>query len=103
VRLYGEKSKFQKGRKPGYTEEVFRVVRPLKHNPNKYLVEGEGADKVIGSFYRSELLKLPEKPKTYPVRIIKKRKYRGQDQLFVQWLTEPNTKPQWIPARSLNP
>ena len=101
VRIYREKGRFEKGRKPNWSEEVFKISEKKPNDPNKYIIEDDGADKIIGSFYRKELQKLPSKPKTHPVDVIKKRKRGGQLQYLVRWLDDPNSEPTWIPARSL--
>ena len=73
VRIYREKGRFEKGRKPNWSEEVFKISERKPHDPNKYTIEDDGANKIIGSFYRGELQKLPRKPQTHPVDVIKKR------------------------------
>ena len=103
VRIYREKGHFEKGHKPNWSEETFKISQKMAHNPNKYIIEDDGANKIIGSFYRDELLKLPEKPVAHPIKIIKSRKKRGQLQYFVQWVDEPDSEPEWISARSLIP
>lgn len=101
VRIQREKGKFEKGRKPNWSEEVFKISHRMPNDPKKYILEDDSANKIIGSFYIKELQKLPKKPESFPVEVIKTRKKGGQQQYLVRWLSDKSSKPEWIPARSL--
>ena len=62
VRLTRKKGAFEKGYTPGWTRELFRVVKVLDTYPITYSVEGikpdkDGDTEVKGSFYAKELQK----------------------------------------------
>ena len=56
VRIYRYKSHFEKGYKPNWTREIYKVVKVLPATPITYKIEDLNGESVIGRFYAQELL-----------------------------------------------
>jgi hypothetical protein len=56
VRIYKWKSTFEKGYKPRWTEEVFRIRTVQNTSPITYIIEDENGEEIKGAFYTEELL-----------------------------------------------
>lgn len=57
VRIYRYKNIFEKGFKPRWTEEVFRIKRINYTTPQTYIIEDQNNEEIKGAFYEQELLK----------------------------------------------
>ena len=88
VRISSYKSIFSKGYEANFTEEIFKVKKVLRGDPNMYEIEDHEGEPIIGKFYEQELscvnAKLREDAKrealrddTYRVERVLKRKRHG--------------------------
>ena len=60
VRIYKYKTHFEKGYKPNWTTEIFRIKRFKPTFPvTTYIVEDLQGEEIQGGFYKEELLKCP--------------------------------------------
>lgn len=57
VRIYKYKTTFEKGYKPNWTKEIFRINNINKTNPITYTLVDLDDEPILGSFYEAELLK----------------------------------------------
>jgi hypothetical protein len=85
----------------GYNEqssqEIFKIVNVKRHFkiPLYVLSNYRGDETIKGSFYPFELVKV--KGDVFRVeKVIKRRKYRGKNQLFVKWKGFDDTYNSWI-------
>ena len=85
VRVSKYKSIFDKGYESNFTEEIFRIAKVLRGDPNMYeLVEASGSDPepIIGKFYEEELSAINKTDDVYRVeKILRRRK----GQALVKW------------------
>ena len=54
VRVSKYKSVFNKGYEANFTEEIFKVVRVLRGDPNMYEIEDHEGEPIIEKFYEKE-------------------------------------------------
>ena len=85
VRISKYKSTFTKGYEANFTEELFRVVRLNRGDPNTYEVEDMEGDRIIGKFYEEELSAVDKKDDVYKVeKILKRKKVKGKKMALVK-------------------
>lgn len=58
VRVSNQKSTFEKGYKPKWSDETFTVVRVLRRRPVVYNIKDEEGDLISANFYENELQKV---------------------------------------------
>lgn len=99
VRIKRIKGKFGRGYNEQATEEIWRIYK-IKTNmpiPMYILMDYDRKNKIRGSFYANELVKVDVENKSFKIeRVIKKRKIGGVIQLFVKWKGWPDTYNSWI-------
>ena len=96
VRISKARLKFQKGYTGSRSTEIFTVTEVKKTAPIVYEISDFNDDPVVGTFYEQDLKKV-EKPETYKVeRVIKRKTVRGKRMFFVKWLGYPDSFNQWI-------
>ena len=74
VRVSRYKSIFSKGYEANFTEEIFKVTKVLRGDPNMYEIEDHEGEPIIGKFYEEELSAVDKKDDTYKVEEILKRR-----------------------------
>ena len=96
VRVSKYKSVFSKGYEANFTEEIFKVVRVLRGDPNMYEIEDYEGEPIIGKFYEEELSAVNKKDDTYRIeKVLRKRKGMA----LVKWLGYDNRS--WIPIEDI--
>ncbi len=96
VRISNKKQTFHKGYLGNWGEEIFVVTKVRYTDPPVYLLNDSNDEPIEGSFYKEELQKT-KKPEIYRIeKVLKKRKYKGKDQLFVRWSNYPDSFNSWI-------
>ena len=98
VRIAKQKDKFTRGYKPQSQIEIFRIrdISVKKKIPLYYLSTYDNDENIEGGFYRFEIT--PTNIDTFRIeRIIRRRTYRGERQIFVKWLGYDDRYNQWIP------
>ena len=87
VRISKYKSTFTKGYEANFTEELFKIAKVVRGDPDVYeLVDHEG-EPVIGKFYEEELSAVDKKDDIYRVdRILKRKKVKGKKTALGKWL-----------------
>ena len=58
VRIQKVKGVFEKGYKPNWSTELFRIKKVLNTIPTRFIIEDLSGEELIGSFYQQELLKI---------------------------------------------
>jgi len=99
VRIQRLRGKFDRGYNERAKQEIFRIAN-IKTNlkiPLYELTDYSGQEPIKGRFYQHELVKVSGD--VFRVeKVLKKRKYRGKDQLFVKWKGFSDNYNSWIDA-----
>jgi transposase InsO family protein len=102
VRIAKHKGVFEKGYLPNFTEEIFTIKYRLASDPPTYKIEDSGGEDISGVFYEPELVKVVKRDDIYKIeKVLKRRKRKGQVELFVKWLGYPEKFNQWIKESDL--
>ena len=56
VRVRKYKRIFSKGYQANFTEEIFKIVKVFRDDPNMYEIEDHEGEPIIGKFYEDELI-----------------------------------------------
>jgi len=97
VRIAKQKGKFSRSYNEQSNQEIFKIykISTSKKIPLYYLETYNGNEKISGGFYSFELT--PVKTAVFRVeKVLKKRKYKGKNQLFVKWKGFSNDYNEWI-------
>ena len=96
VKVSKYKSVFSKGYEANFTEEIFKVSRVFRGNPNMYEIEDHEGEPIIGKFYEEELSAVNKKDDTYGTeKVLRKRKGMA----LVKWLGHDSRS--WIPIEDI--
>ena len=96
VRVSKYKTIFSKGYEANFTEEIFKVSRVLRGDPNMYEIEDHEDEPIIGMFYEEELSAVNKKDDTYRIeKVLRKRKGMA----LVKWLGYDSRS--WIPIEDI--
>jgi len=102
VRIRRLQGKFDRGYNERANVEMFKIAE-IKTNlkiPLYILTDYSGAETIKGRFYEHELVKVTGD--TFKIeKVIKKRKYRGREQLYVKWKGFNDSYNSWIDANQL--
>ena len=83
VRVSKYKSIFSKGYEANFTEEIFKISRVLREDPNMYEIEDHEGEPIIGKFYEEGLSAVDKKDDTYITeKVLRERKGMA----LVKWL-----------------
>ena len=105
VRMVRRDNIIRKGsRQKTFTDEVFKVIRPSKHNPNAYYLQDDKKEEILGKVYRRQLQGLTKRPEEWHVRVIgRPRTRQGRKEILVEWVGHPHLPREWIPAADARP
>ena len=92
------KSIFSKGYEANFTEEIFKVKKVLRGDPNMYEIEDHEGEPIIGKFYEEELSRVDKQDDVYRVEKILKRK---KGMVLVKWLGYDSKHNSWIPEKDI--
>lgn len=97
VRIAKQKGKFSRGYNEQTTHEIFRIYKidNRKKIPLYYIEDYNGEEKIQGGFYEFELT-LVSTDIFRIEKVIKRRRYRGKNQLFVKWKGFNDKYNEWI-------
>ena len=96
VRVSRYKSVFGKGYEANFTEEIFKVTRVLRGDPNVYELEDHEGEPIVGKFYEEELSTVEKKDDTYRVEKILRKK---NGITLVKWLGYDSGS--WVPLEDI--
>jgi len=102
VRISKQKDKFSRGYQPQSQVEIFKIyaISDNKKIPLYYLND-ENNEKIEGGFYNYELT--PVNLTTYRIdKVIRRRKFRGQNQVLVKWVGYDDRFNRWIPEEDVH-
>nr|CAD2193613.1 unnamed protein product [Meloidogyne enterolobii] len=108
VRIEKYKHIFQKGYLPNFTDEIFVInqVRLVPHQRPTYRLNDQKGELIRGWFYANDLCLVRDRKKEdvlYDIeKVLKKRKFDGEDQCFVKWKGYSAKYNIWIPASSVS-
>lgn len=99
VRLAKEKTPFQKGYLPLWTEEIFTVAEVIQRDPPVARVKDSQGEMIEGTFYKQELQKVIVNANSlYRVeRVLEERADQdGHKSYLVRWLGYPSSMNSWV-------
>lgn len=97
VRIAKQKGKFSRSYNEQSNQEIYKIykIKTSKKIPLYYLKTYNEQENIIGGFYDFELT--PVKTTIFRVeKVLKKRKYRGKNQLFIKWKGFSDDYNEWI-------
>ena len=97
VRISMQARSFKKGYLPGWTDEVFEIIKAVPRTPPVYRLSDLTGDTLKGTFYTEELQKvLIHKDDYFPIeKILKTRTRNGVKEYFVKYLNWPEKFSAW--------
>ena len=98
VQVSRYKSIFSKGYEANFTEEIFKVKKVLRGDPNMYEIEDHEGEPIIGKFYEEELSRVDKQDDVYREEKILKRK---KGMVLVEWLGYDSKHNSWIPEKDI--
>ena len=98
MRVSRYKNIFSKGYEANFTEEIFKVKKVLRGDPNTYEIEDHEGEPIIGKFYEEELSRVDKKDDIYRAEKILKRK---KGMVLVKWLGYDSKHNLWIPEKDI--
>ena len=102
VRISKYKNIFEKGYEANFTEEIFKIIKIFRGDPNMYELEDHEQEPIIGKFYESELSAVDKKDNLYRVeRTLKRKKVKGKEMVLVKWLGYSSKHNSWIPKEDI--
>jgi len=102
VRIAKQKGKFSRSYDEQAMQEIYKIVSVdlRKRIPLYHLSDYDGKEMLVGGFYEFELT--PVVTDTFRIeKVIKKRRFRGKDQLFVKWKGFGEKHNSWIDAANV--
>jgi chromodomain-containing protein len=101
VRISKYKHLFCKGYTPNWTTELFKIIKIRKTDPVTYMLEDMNNRPIEGAFYEQELSKT-QLPNVYLVQnILKTRKRKGKEEVYVSWVGFDSSHNCWIPKANV--
>lgn len=103
VRIAKQKGKFSRSYDEQTMQEVFKIksINLSKPIPMYYLTDYDGKEDIKGGFYEFEIT--PVETKIFRIeKVLKKRKYKGKNQLFVKWKGFGSNYNSWIDSSDIN-
>ena len=102
VRISKYKNIFEKGYEANFTEEIFKIVKIYRGDPNMYALEDHEREPIIGKFYENELSAVDKKDDVYRVeKVLKRKKVKGKEMVLVKWLGYSNKHNSWVPKKDI--
>lgn len=92
VRISKQKALFDKGYKPNWTTELFKVNQVKISDPIVYLLEDVSGNPIKGAFYAEEL----QKAKHPDVYLVEKVLRKKGNKVYVRWLGLDKSHDSWI-------
>ena len=83
VRVSKYKSIFTKGYEANFTEEIFKISKVFRGDPNMYEIEDHEGEPIIVKFYEEELSVVNKKGNTYRIEKVLGKK---NEMALVKWL-----------------
>jgi len=102
VRVHTTKGKFTRGYHERFGREHFEIIKVNTQMPiPQYIIKSLNSGHIQkGGFYENELQQI-EGDVFKVEKVLKKRKYRGKNQIFVKWRDFNDSHNQWINQKSV--
>lgn len=101
VRISKSKRLFRKNYKKSWSVEVFKIVKIYNTNPCVYELMDDKSEVLIGRFYEKEMSKVTQQELYQIEKILRRKKQRGKEMVYVKWLNYDASHNSWIPSSSL--
>ena len=98
VRVSKYKNIFDKGYESNFTEEIFKIAKVFRGDPNMYELVDVDDEPIIGKFYEEELSAIN---KTDDVYRVEKFLRRRKGQALVKWAGYDSKHNSWIPIKDI--
>ena len=89
-------SRYKSVYEANFTEEIFKVTRVLRGDPNVYELEDHEGEPIVGKFYEEELSVVEKKDDNYRVEKILRKK---NGMALVKWLGYDSRS--WVPLKDI--
>ncbi len=96
VRVSRHKGVFEKGYHPNWSQEIYKVDGVSNKYPFVYYLKDYNNEQIEGSFYEDELQKTKYPDVFLVEKVLKKRTYKGNKQLYVKWVGWSDKFNSWI-------
>ena len=98
VRVSKMKMTFEKGYRPNWTDEIFKIVKQITRSPPVYKVKDLMDEQIEGTFYENELQKVDKHDDAMFIidKVLKRRKRKGKNEYFVSWKGYPEKFNEWV-------
>ena len=97
VRISKYKNIFKKGYEANFTEEIFKITKVFRGDPNIYEIADEDSEPIIGKFYEDEMSHVGSGHMYKIEKILRKRK----GMVLVKWLGYDSKHNSWIPEKDI--
>ena len=103
VRISKTKKTFEKGYRPNWTREIFKIKRVYNKPLPEYNIQDLDGEDILGKFLEYELQTVSkDEGQTYKVNKVVRTKGTGAaKQLLISWEGFPDKFQTWIPAKEL--
>lgn len=102
VRLRYHVEPFSKGYYPNFSDQTFTVSTVVNAVPRLMYKVTDFEGKIFPrKLYAEDMLKVSNNPRYRIEKIIKRRKTRNGDQVYVKFLNYPESANQWLPASAV--
>ena len=103
VRISKSKKTFEKGYRPNWTREVFKIDHVYKRALPEYSIKDLDDEAILGKFLEFELQAVvPQETQNYKVNRVVRSKGKGAGkQHLISWEGYPDKFQTWIPAQDL--
>ena len=103
VRISAAKTIFDKGYRPNWSEEVFKISGSKPTHKKVYKLEDMKGEQIKGTFYPEEVQSVSyDFPKEHIIeKVIQNRKRKGKTELIIKWKGYPSSYNSWIPEKDL--
>lgn len=103
VRISKTKKTFEKGYRPNWTREVFKINRVYKRSLPEYSIKDLDGEDILGKFLEFELQAVtPQETQNYKIKQVVRSKGKGAaKQYLISWEGYPDKFQTWIPAKDL--
>ena len=98
VKVSKYKNIFDKGYESNFTEEIFKIAKVFRGDPNMYELTDVDDEPIIGKFYEEELSAINKTDDVYRVEKILRRR-KGQP--LVKWARYDSKHNSWIPIKDI--
>ena len=96
VRVSKYKSIYAKGYEANFTQEIFKISKVFRGDPNMYEIEDHEGEPIIGKFYKEELSAVNKKDDTHRIEKILRKK---NGMALVKWLGYDSRS--WVPIKDI--